>query len=280
MGLLNQFVRGWQKVPVSWRQGLVNSPLAPVARRLVNRFYPQGPQVFELAPPLAGYRMRLHWQTHKAYVFGTYEPPVTQTILQAVESGWTVLDIGAHIGYFTLLLAERVGPHGKVIAFEAFPDVFSVLEENVRLNACGNVVLENKAVGAEAGRVVLGRVDHDPLPSTAVVGGGHPVSEVEAVGLDHYLGSRLDRISFVKIDVEGAEDAALEGMQETLRRDRPLLLIEIHGFDAYGEQHPALRRLRQLGYATRCLDGPGAQVHVLAEGDPKLLLTQGARSAL
>ncbi len=265
MGLVNQVVRRWQKVPLSWRQGLVNSPLAPVARRLFNRFYPQDAQIFDLAPPLTGCRMRLHWQTHKAYVFGTYEPVVTQATQQVVRPGWTVLDLGAHLGYFTLLLSRLVGPGGRVIAFEAFPEVFSILEENVRLNSCNNVVVVNKAVAAHSGPVVLGRVDDDPVSSTAVLGGGRPVAEVAAVAIDQYFDATSGKISFVKMDVEGAEDAVLGGMEQILQRDRPLLLIEVHGFDVHGERHPALHRLQRLGYATRSLDGPGAQVHVLAE---------------
>ena len=62
--------------------------------------------------------MRLHWQTQKAFVFGTFEIEVTRAIQRVVRPGWTVVDIGAHIGYETLLLAQQVGPKGRIFAFE------------------------------------------------------------------------------------------------------------------------------------------------------------------
>jgi FkbM family methyltransferase len=243
----------------------VGSRVAPLLRRLTNRISSPRPRVFDLAAPLAGHRMRLHWQTHKAYVFGTYEPAVTRAILEVVQPGWTVLDVGAHIGYFTLLLAERVGPQGKVIAFEALAQNFAVLQENMHLNGCSSTVLENRAVAAGPGKLTLRRNDDDPLTSTTSIQSGRAVAEVEAVGLDGYLGSRFGPISFVKVDAEGAEDAVLQGMYEVLLRDRPVLLIEIHGIDTYGERHPALCRLREMGYTLRYLDTPGTTVHVLAE---------------
>jgi len=247
----------------------VTSPIAPILRRVLNRFYLQGPQIFALAAPLAGRWMRLHWQSHRAYVFGTYEPAVIGAIQQHVLPGWTVLDVGAHIGYYTLLLAELVGPEGKVIAFEASPEIFATLKENVHLNRCGNVVLENRAVAASSRRLALRRNDAYPLSATSSIHSGQAAVEVEAVALDQFLGSGFDRVAFVKMDVEGAEAEALQGMRELLRRDHPLLLIEIHGFDVYREQHPALCELKKIGYEARYLDGPAPEVHILAEFRPQ-----------
>lgn len=269
MQLLGPLVRRWQRAPVSWRRGVVTSPIAPILRRVLNRFYPQGPRIFALAAPLAGRQMRLHWQSHKAYVFGTYEPAVIRAIQQHVLPGWTVLDAGAHIGYYTLLLAELVGPEGKVIAFEASPEIFAVLKENIHLNRCGNVVLENRAVAGSPRRLALRRNDAYPLSATSSIHSGRAAVEVEAVALDQFLGSGFDRVAFIKMDVEGAEAEALQGLRELLRRDHPLLLIEIHGFDVYKEQHPALCELKEIGYEARYLDGPAPEVHILAEFRPQ-----------
>ena len=265
MDILGPVVRGWQRMPMSWRRGIVDSPIAPFLRRLLNRFYPRTPEIFELAAPLNGRRMRLDWQTHKAYVFGTYEPSVTQALLQVVRPGWTVVDIGAHIGYFTLLLSELVGPQGKVIAFEALAQNFEVLRENIVLNSCDNVILESRAVAGRSGRISLRRNDDEALTSTASIESGTPIAEVDAVALDEFLGPAFGRVHLAKMDAEGAEAALLEGMREILRRDLPILLIELHGFDTYGEQHPALRWLHERGYGFRFLDGAGQQVHILAE---------------
>ena len=277
MQLLGPLLHRWQRAPVSWRRGVVTSPIAPFLRRVLNRFFPQGPQIFALAAPLTGRRMRLHWQSHKAYVFGTYEPAVIRAIQQHVLLGWTVLDLGAHIGYYTLLLAELVGPEGKVMAFEASPEIFAVLKENVHLNECSNVVLENRAVAASSRRLALRRNDAYPLSATSSILSGRVAVEVEAVALDQLLGSGFDRVAFIKMDVEGAEAEALQGMRELLRRDHPLLLIEIHGFDVYKEQHPALCELKKIGYEARYLDGPASEVHILAQFQPQQDHRLGAR---
>jgi FkbM family methyltransferase len=65
------------------------------------------------------------------------------------------VDVGAHVGYFTLLLAKQVGPSGEVVAFEPNPNIFEILKENVALNGYRNVILENKAVADQAGQVEL-----------------------------------------------------------------------------------------------------------------------------
>jgi hypothetical protein len=85
----------WQKAPSSWRKGLVGSHSAPVLRRIFNAVYPHEPREFTLAEPLAGHRMRLHWQSHKAFVFGTYEPEVVRAIRESVRPGQTVVDVGS-----------------------------------------------------------------------------------------------------------------------------------------------------------------------------------------
>jgi FkbM family methyltransferase len=231
----------------------------------MNAAYANYPQVFELASPLEGYRMRLHWQTSKAYVFGTHEYEVTQTIQRVVKSSWVVVDLGAHIGYFSLLLSKTVGASGKVIAFEPLPENFAVLEENIRLNSCTNVVLENLAVGDSGGPSTLRANDENPLTSTSSLEHGRAVVPVDVIRLDDYLLLRKERVHFVMMDVEGAEAAVLRGMQQTLAEHRPVLLIELHAFDYYRENHPALVELKSDGYGFRYLDNQGAQTHILAE---------------
>jgi FkbM family methyltransferase len=265
MSAKDSILRFWQSVPLSWRTGLVKSPFAPPLRRIMNSLYPRGSDIFPLAAPLEGYRMRLEWQFSKAFVFGTYEPEVIGVLQQVVQRNWVVFDVGAHIGYFALLLSKLVGPHGKVFAFEPLPENFKVLEENVRLNGCGNVFLENRAVADASGLVNLKSNDTDRLTYTSSLVSGRPNIDVEAVSLDDYTSSLRECVQFVMMDVEGGEADVLKGMRSILQRDFPTLLIELHGFDQRGQSHPALQELHSMDYGIRYLDGPGAQAHILAE---------------
>jgi FkbM family methyltransferase len=265
MRIQDGILRLWQRVPMSWRTGLVKSSFAPQLRRVMNFLYPRGSDIFPLAAPLEGYRMRLEWRSSKAFVFGTYESEVTRALLQLVQTDWVVFDIGAHIGYFVLLLARLVGPHGRVFAFEPFPDNFRALKENVRMNDCRNVFLENRAVAATSGLVNLKLNDTNRLTYTPSLVDGRPMIDVEAVSVDDYMVGLQERVQFVMMDVEGAEAAVLKGMRSVLQRDFPTLLIELHGFDHWGQSHPALQELHCMDYTFRYLEAPGAQVHILAE---------------
>src|SRR2546422_5286600 len=88
-------------------------------------------------------------------VDGIYEPLVTELIQNEVKTGDVVLDIGAHIGYYTLMFAELVGPHGKVFAFEPVPSNFALLQKNVQFNGYHSVALIQKAVSDKEGKAVI-----------------------------------------------------------------------------------------------------------------------------
>jgi FkbM family methyltransferase len=270
MSVSDAVMRAWQKAPLSWRESIVTARFAPHLRRIINRVYPDRLGVFPLAEPLDGHRMRLHWQTRKAYVFGTAEPEVVRAIQNEVRPWQVALDIGANIGYFALLLARQVGPEGKVIAFEPFPEVFGVLKENIALNGYPNVQCVGKAVADFTGPVTLSQTGDEPLSTVqSIVSGvcGRGIT-VPATTLDDFFSGSADRVDFVKIDVEGAEGLVLDGMQAVLRRHRPVMIVELHGFDATGERHPGLQKMKDAGYSVSFVGRPGAQAHFLAKPNP------------
>jgi len=156
----------------------------------------------------------------------TYEKLQTKAIKREIRKGDTVLDIGAHIGYYTLLLAKLVGENGRVFAFEPEPSNFGLLEKNVKANGYSNVVLVQKAVSNQTGiaKLFLNRSNT----------GGHSLRkgrytkdsiEVAAIRLDDYFKDYDGKIDFIKMDIEGSEGEALRGMLSLLKKNNHLKII-------------------------------------------------------
>jgi FkbM family methyltransferase len=146
----------------------------------------------------------------------------------------TVLDIGAHHGLYTVLASKRVGPSGKVIAFEPSPRERKQLVRNVRINFCWNVDIEPYALGKEPARnnlyVVEGGEDGCNSLRPPAVQSEIRAVPVEVVTLDA-IGSQLGltKVDFVKLDVEGAELEVLKGALGVLQTiPRPVLLVEVY----------------------------------------------------
>jgi FkbM family methyltransferase len=172
-----------------------------------------------------------------------FEPFETEWIQNLVRPGDTALDIGAHIGFYTLLLARLVGPTGRVLSFEPDPVNFALLQQNVVLNGYTNVGLYNVALSNRAGTATLhlcgdNAGDHRiwQAPET------RPSVQVSTVVLDQFLEAAQPRIHFIKMDIQGAEAAALDGMKAMLRRQPQVNLITefwpfgMRGFGASAER--------------------------------------------
>lgn len=211
--------------------------------------------------PLAGLRLRLPSGMEALYVNEPYEPEVAAALVRLVRPGWICVDVGAHVGYFTLLLARLVGEEGTVLAFEAAPDNARLLAQNVRLNKLqSRVLVENLAVAdapaelelypARAGGSTEWTLDatfasrEDPVPTERH---GLPV---RAVALDDYFPSGA-RLELIKMDIEGAEAKAIPGMRRLLRDARPIILLEFHREVGWR----AVQELRTHGYVFEELDG-------------------------
>jgi FkbM family methyltransferase len=172
---------------------------------------------------------------------GLFEPSETQATVESLRRGDTFVDVGANVGYYTLLAARLVGQEGRVFAFEPDPESFALLERNVRLNGFGNVVLEPKAVSNEEGklRLYLSSENKGDHRIYQVQGEERPFVEVEVVTLDRYFEGDPGRIDFVKIDTQGADLAVIEGMREILESHEGILLsVEFwpYGLRDFGDE--------------------------------------------
>jgi FkbM family methyltransferase len=142
-----------------------------------------------------------------------YEPDVTHFFKNSVRNGQTAIDVGAHIGYFTLLLARLVGPAGRVVAFEPDAENFELLERNVRANGYANVALHRQAVADRSGPGLLYRSPVNPGDHRLVDDGCREAVEIEVVSLDNALLEFRGSVHWIKMDVQGAELSALRGMR-------------------------------------------------------------------
>ena len=182
----------------------------------------------------------------------------TALFLDNVRQGDTVIDVGANVGYYTLLAAQRVGPRGKVIAFEPDPESFSFLKRKVEANGFTNVVLEQRALSNSRGRLRLylageNRGDHRIFPAEE----SRDAVEVEALPLDDYLQDSAS-VSFIKIDTQGAEGVIVEGMLRTLRaQDDPTSVVEFWPYGLSRGRYPSTRLLEYfetLGFDMYAID--------------------------
>jgi FkbM family methyltransferase len=165
------------------------------------------------------------------YYPSVYEPEKFAFLRQHCRPGDTVLDIGAHIGLFTVLLARLVGEHGRVFSFEPTPLTRSVLAQTVRMNRCSSIVsIRSEAVARSTGTAPFYDTGAPLSNANSLVPAqpGSEVHEVATVSIDDFAATHGLSIQFLKIDAEGGELAILDGARKTLRRDRPRVQLEVH----------------------------------------------------
>ena len=160
------------------------------------------------------------------FINGQYEPALTRLLAEVVRPGDVVLDIGANVGYYTLLLSQKVGPTGKVYAFEPAPGNFELLCKNVETNGCTNVVAVNKAVSNEQKSIKL-FLSKDNLGDHRIYDSGDSREHVivDCIRLDDFLARSAADIRVIKIDVQGAEFQVLAGMTSLFNKNSDLTMF-------------------------------------------------------
>lgn len=159
-----------------------------------------------------------------------YEPHVAQAVRRLLQPGDTFVDVGANVGYFTLLAATLVGPQGNVIAFEPNPDNCRLLHHSLAQNGLNNVRLYENAVAEATQRFSFssGGADSNAriLRAEELHGRNEHFAQVQAVTLDEALQDVVTRVDLIKMDIEGAEPRAWRGMQSVLQQYRPVIISE------------------------------------------------------
>jgi FkbM family methyltransferase len=157
------------------------------------------------------------------------------------REGNVIVDVGAHIGAYTIIGSKRVGPNGKVVSIEADPDNFDILNKNIQLNKLSNVIALNYAVYSEEKRIKLylpsGGEEESYTKYNTIMSdrahGDEKFVEVKANTLDYLLLSNTikqeEEVNWIKIDVEGAEYEVLKGAKDIISKSTDItLLIEVH----------------------------------------------------
>jgi FkbM family methyltransferase len=219
--------------------------LAGLARRVTARtFFDRDMRVH--LPDLVG---------TKLYQYGFFEEGLTRALVETLPSGGVFVDIGAHVGYYTLLASLLAGPTGRVVAFEPTPRTRGELAFNTA--GLGNVELVPQAAWHSSAKlrledfgwrqssfnsVVAARVAGDPISQTI---------EVDAVAVDDWLEAAGVVPTFIKIDAESAELQVLLGLWRTIERHRPILSLEVGDYDLDGVPRSAelVRLLTTHGYS-------------------------------
>jgi len=248
-----------RSLPLSFRQAFYRfPPLARLIRGSINAALEDGLSVIEVAAgDLKGYKVQLNLKAEKSRWLGTYEPELQVALRESLRPGMTVYDVGANIGYVTLMLAHNVGPSGKVFAFEALPDNVERIKKNLDLNNLTNVTIVSGAVTDRTGPVVF--YVHDSVGMGKAAGSAGRREEqykaeisVPGLSLDEFVfqqGNQLPDV--VKMDIEGGEVLALPGMRRILAEHHPLMLLELHGPES---EKAAWETLTAAGYTLRAME--------------------------
>jgi len=244
-------------------------PLRDGKAYFYERFHPRLlPAERWLTVPLdQGFRLRLDLQDleqRKIFFFGhyheRYEAKIIESLLDKDEVFW---DVGANIGYFTLVAAAVLKNRGQIVSFEPGRTAFARLQDNIALNPFHNIIIYKLAVTDKSGEAVL-YLSGEVADSGANLyrPGSEQASQEKCttVSLDQFRGEQgLRSPDFLKMDVEGAELAALRGAEHILAHSRPLLLLEMEEktLKAAGADKAALANL---------LQGHGYQAAFLRKG--------------
>ncbi len=232
--------------------------------RLPLKLIPQGQVVPIIQGPLRGKRWIIGSSVHGCWL-GHYEKQKQLLFAKNVKSGMVVYDIGANVGFYTLLSSHLVGPAGKVLAFEPVPRNVKFLERHLRLNGIKNAAIVAKAVGLEnsfakfdvGSSCCQGRVcEQGKL-------------DVEVIRLDSLVSNDYLTPDIIKMDIEGGELDALLGGEQLLRSKMPTIFLATHGREIHEK---CLELLRSIGYHLSAIDGAlESSSEIIASHEPLFL---------
>ncbi len=171
--------------------------------------------------------------SERLLLFNVHEPLVTKLLIRVLKEGMTCLEVGGNLGYYAVLESKIVGDKGKVIAIEPSPRNFSYLKHNLEQQNRSNYEVYNFACGDQEGEVKF--LVSDKSNRCMVIENGEEIpSDLEVIKipikkLDIFLKEKgIEKIDFIRMDVEGYEMNILEGAMKLLTKFKPIMLDEVH----------------------------------------------------
>ncbi len=211
-----------------------NARTTRLLRPVVNAALPDREVVVRVRSGVgAGLRMPIHARSEKYYWTGTHERHVQRALAELLRPGMTFWDVGAHIGFFSLLAARFVTSTGHVEAFEPFPPNQVRLGASIQLNHATAVSIHGVALSAVTGTASF-HASSSSLMGSLVPNGSNTPMPVRCIRADDAVAT-IRAPDVVKIDVEGAELAVLRGASRMLASVRPTVLLELTTADMVSE---------------------------------------------
>lgn len=232
------------------RSAFVRNPQPAIARTSVSAF-----MLIDLGD----------WRHHDLLTRGVYQSHLTALLTRIASRGWTFLDVGSNIGYFSVLASALGGPTATVHAFEPHPRMASVAEINARMNPHISYEVFQVACSSGDGKALLymastpGNIGDSTL--LAGTGEGRPTTNVTLVTLDDHCARRMLVPDIVKIDVEGSETGVIAGMSRLLSDRTPShVVVELGDSDGRPPADEAIHQLAAFGYAPRSITAAGGLI--------------------
>ena len=224
-------------LPDSFKRLLYKLPfIAKPIRRLLNASSPKGLTSIKIASgPARGMRMSLDLHAEKDYWLGTYEPDLQIAAEKLIMPGDHIYDVGANIGYISLIAARLTGESGRVYSFEALPDNITRLKKNIAMNDLFERVHINHCAITDRDEPIIFYTHASGAMGKAAGSAGRDEDygesiTVKGLTLDHFTQTEnLPLPDLIKMDIEGGEGNALLGTRKMLAEKHPVFLIELHG---------------------------------------------------
>jgi len=179
-------------------------------------------EIFEMH----GFKIKKGRTTRISILTGEFEPSTTKLIKNEVKEGMVVFDMGANIGLYSLLCSRLVGKSGYVYAFEPEPYLVDVINENIKLNQITNVKVFPYAISNKIGNAKFGinkSQDGDNRLESKII--NDEIINVETITIDYFCEKYNLKPDFIKMDIQGSEPKAFEGMKNTIASNQNIKII-------------------------------------------------------